>query len=96
MQFLLLAHDGTDAEAPVRRQQARGDHLAAMSKLKASGHFLYGGALLDDAGNMIGSAIVFDFPDRAALDETIARDPYTLGKVWQRVEIKNFRAAQVE
>jgi len=48
MQFLLLAHERQDPDAPQRRQRAREDHLRNMSRLKASGNFLYGGALLDD------------------------------------------------
>jgi uncharacterized protein len=92
-QFLLIAHDGTDAEAPARRQAARPAHLASVAPLVESGRILVGGAILDAAGGMIGSALIAEFPDRAALDAWLAQDPYTTGGVWQRVEVMPFRVA---
>ena len=95
MQFLLIAHDGSDPEAPHRRQQARAAHLLAAAELRRAGHFIIGGALLDASGAMVGSAIVFEFPDRTALDRYLATDPYVSGKVWQQIEIHAFRVAQL-
>jgi hypothetical protein len=92
-QFLVIAHDGTDAEAAARRQAARPAHLASIAPLVGSGRIIIGGAILDDGGGMTGSALIADFPDRAALDAWLAQDPYTTGKVWQRVEILPFRVA---
>lgn len=96
MQFLILALDGTDADAPARRQRVRAEHLAAVGRLKARGHFILGGAILDTQGQMVGSAVVLEFPDRAQLDEYLARDPYVTGNVWQRIEVKPFRVAEVQ
>jgi uncharacterized protein len=96
MQFLILARDGRDPDGPSRRQKIRPDHLSAMSRLKASGNFIFGGAILDEHGTMTGSAVVFDFPDRAALDAWLAREPYVTGNVWQEIEVQPFRAALVE
>lgn len=96
MQFLILARDGTDAEAPARRLAARPDHLAGMATLRDSAHFVFGGATLDEHGAMTGSAIVFEFPDRAALDDWLRRDPYVTGNVWQHIDIQPFRLAKVE
>jgi uncharacterized protein YciI len=42
---------------------------------------------------MTGSAVFVDFPDRAALDAWLARDPYVVQGVWQRIEVKPFRLA---
>ena len=52
-----------------------------------------GGAILDDTGAMIGSATIVEFPDRAALDAWLARDPYVTGGVWQKIEVRPFRVA---
>ena len=93
MQFLITAYDGTDAEAPARRQAVRDAHLAGARELTEKGHFLIGGAILDDAGNMIGSAVVCEFSSRAELDAWLERDPYVTGKVWQKIEVVPFRAA---
>src|SRR3546814_9217057 len=76
MQFLVTAYDGTDAEAPARRQAARDAHLVGARRMTAEGRFLLGGAILDDAGGMIGSACVVAFASRAELDEWLRTDPY--------------------
>jgi uncharacterized protein YciI len=94
MDFLVIAMDGTDKDAPARRAAARGDHLAGITKQKEEGHFVSGGAVLDDDGNMIGSVVVYDFPDRAAAEKCVAEDPYTKGNVWQDVTIRPFRAVR--
>ena len=96
MQFLVLGHDGSDAEAPARRQKVREDHLANMRKLKAQGNFIVGGALLDDKEAMAGSAIIVDFPDRTAFDNWLNNDPYVVGKVWLKIDVKPFRAAKID
>ena len=96
MQFLLLAYDGTDPEALHRRLSVRDEHLSRISDLKKEGEFLFGGAILDDEGKMIGSMIVYDFPNREALDEKLKNEPYINDGVWQKIEIKPFRLAKIE
>lgn len=93
MQFLVISYDGTDAEAPARRQAARPAHLEASRRLKEEGTLIEGGAILDDQVRMIGSMALVDFPDREALDAWLARDPYVVGGVWQRIEVQPFRSA---
>ena len=93
MQFLVTAYDGTDAGAPARRQAVREAHLVGARRLTEEGRFLVGGAILDDADQMIGSCVIADFADRAALDEWLNSDPYVTGGVWQKIEVKPFRAA---
>jgi len=46
------------------------------------------GGLLDDAGKMKGSALVMEFPNRAALDEYLASEPYVVEGVWQKIDIE--------
>ena len=93
MQFLVIAYDGTDPGAPTRRQAVRDAHLVGARKLTAEGHFLIGGAILDDDGQMIGSTVIAEFPTRADLDAWLQSDPYVTGGVWQKIEVKPFRAA---
>lgn len=93
MHFLLLAYDGTDDKALERRMAAREAHLAHAEKQKSTGELLFGGAIMDDAGKMIGSAGVYDFPDRATFDAALAIDPYVTGKVWQNMTIQPYRTA---
>lgn len=96
MQFLLIAYDATDAEAVGRRLSARPEHLEKVAVHKRTGEFLLGGAILDDNGNMIGSMIVYEYPDRKSLDEHLKKEPYITGDVWQKIEIKPFSLARVE
>jgi len=95
VQFILIARDGTDPEAPERRQAARAEHLTNMRRLKATGNYIFGGAILNENGDMVGSTIVFDFPDRAAFDAWLKNDPYVTGNVWQQIEVEGFRVAPV-
>jgi uncharacterized protein len=96
MQFLLLAYDGTDSESLQRRMNVREDHLKKISGLKKEGEFLIGGAILDEGGKMIGSMIVYEFPDRQALDERLKKEPYITEGVWEKIEIQPFRLAKIE
>ena len=78
MQFLVMAYDGTDDKAPERRMAARETHLAGIVKMKEEGKAIYGVAILNDREQMIGSALVVDFPDpgrcgRLAQDRTLRR-----------------------
>ena len=94
MQFLLLGYDGTDAGALDRRMAVREDHLKQIAVLKSKNEFIIGGAMLDDAGKMIGSMIVYEFPDRQSLDEMLKGEPYIINGVWKKIEIKPFRVAK--
>jgi len=96
MQFLLVAFDGTDPGALERRMKVRPEHLEKIAVLKNRGEFLLGGAILDDDEKMIGSMIVYEFPDRAALDESLKKEPYIVSGVWKKIEIKPYRLAKIE
>jgi uncharacterized protein len=93
MPFLVQAFDGDDAESMTRRMAAREAHLATARKLKAEGALLFAGAMLDEAGKMTGSTLVFEAPDQAAVEAIIRADPYLAGDVWRRWTITPFRVA---
>jgi uncharacterized protein len=54
------------------RLAARPAHRASLTELHKRGLVLAAGPLADDSG----AVIVFDVPDRAALDDLLAADPY--------------------
>jgi len=87
-QFLVLLYDGTDAEAPARRQATRRAHLDGLTDKVASGKILFGGRIFNDAQQPTGSFLIANCADRAELDAMIANDPYSKGRVWQTVEVK--------
>ena len=64
--------------------------------MKALGkQIICAGGLLDDAGRMKGSALVMEFPDRAALDAYLANEPYVVEGVWQKIEVETMNAVLV-
>lgn len=93
MQFVIIGRDGTDAEASARRQAVRTTHLEGIQPLVDAGNILMGGSILDDAGAMVGSVILADFPSREELDAWLDHDPYVTGGVWQQFEVTPFRVA---
>lgn len=95
MQFILIAYDGTDAGALERRLSVREGHLSRISVLKNAGEFLFGGAILNENGKMIGSMIVYEYPDRKSLDEQLKTEPYMTEGVWVKVDIQPFRLANI-
>lgn len=93
MQFLVIAHDGTDEGALERRMAVREEHLAVARGLHESGVLKVGGAILSDVGGMIGSAMVIEADSEEQLSELLEADPYRRGDAWQRFEIWPFRRA---
>jgi uncharacterized protein len=93
MQFLVVAKDGTDEGAFERRKRTRPTHLGSIQPLVDRGNVLVGGAILNEAGDMIGSMLLVEFADRADLDAWLDADPYVTVGVWREVEVTPFRAA---
>lgn len=94
-QYLITAFDYTDADALQRRLNVRPSHLEGVKRLKISGNFVLGGAMLNDEGNMIGSTMIVQFEDKEQLEQWKQNDPYVTGQVWDRVEVKPFKVADV-
>jgi uncharacterized protein len=81
--------DGTDDRALDRRLAARGAHVARRDELIEAGSVLYGVALLDERDRMIGSVMIVDFPDRAAVDAWLQTEPYVT--VWHEIDVEPCR-----
>ena len=93
MQFMVIAYDGTDADALNRRLAAREAHLAGAAALKETGQLLAGGAILNAEDRMIGSTLYVEFPSRAELDSWLQNDPYVKGDVWRDITVHPIRLA---
>jgi uncharacterized protein YciI len=93
MQFLVIAHDGTDEDALERRRRTRPSHLESIAPLVDGGNVLVGGAILSEGDDMVGSMLLVDFPTRDDVDAWLARDPYVTAGVWQQIEVHPFRTA---
>lgn len=93
MEFMVIARDGTDTEAPARRASVRNTHLAFIQPYVDRGEVLVGGAMLDAVGGMVGSCVLCDFETREQLNGWLRNDPYVTGGVWEDIEVIPFRTA---
>ncbi len=91
MQFLIKAYDGEGMLE--KRMEVRPRHLEGMNRLGKQ--IICAGGLLDDNGKMKGSALVLDFPDRAALDDYLKHEPYVVEGVWQTIEVETINVVIV-
>lgn len=94
-QYIVHAWDGPDEKALERRMTARPAHFDGARKLKTEGHFILGGAMLNEDGKMIGSTMVLQFETKEQLQQWINSEPYIAGKVWEKIDIYPFRVADV-
>ena len=96
MQFLIIAYDGKDDDAINRRMKMREKHFDGVRYRKKDGEHLYGGAILDENGKMIGSMMVVEYPSLDNLQKNWLRtEPYIVGDVWREIEIKPFRVPDI-
>jgi uncharacterized protein YciI len=88
MLFAIHCLDKSDG-VPLRAA-TRPAHLAYLEGQAA--HLVFAGPLLAaDGTTAIGSLLVVDFPDRAAVDAFAAGDPYAKAGLFAKVEIAGWR-----
>lgn len=95
-QYTIFALDHTDEDAINRRLAVRPNHLHGASVLKKAGNLVMGGALLDEAGKMIGSNMIVQFETEEEFQAYLKVEPYITGNVWDKITIYPFRMATVE
>ncbi len=91
MYFFVKAYDGEGMLD--KRMEVRPRHLEGMKALGRQ--IICAGGLLDETGRMKGSALVMEFPDRAALDDYLANEPYVAEGVWQKIEVETMNVVLV-
>lgn len=91
MDFLITAFDGDDSEALSRRMVARPAHLELGDQMRQEGSLLFAAAILDESDRMIGSSMVVSFPSRQELEAWLEREPYVVGGVWRKIDVKPCR-----
>lgn len=88
--FVLTCIDRNDGlEA---RMSARPAHLEYVDQNAAA--VKLAGPFLDEAGGMIGSMFILEVEDRAAAEAFAASDPYALAGVFERTDIRAFKAVR--
>jgi len=87
MLFTLYCIDGPDSTE--RRLSLRAIHRAHVAKV-ADRLAAAGPLFADDGTTMVGSLLIVDFEDRAALDAWLADEPYTRQGVYASVTVRPF------
>ena len=82
MLFAVLCRDRPGALSI--RKENRASHLAYVEQ---SGVVRVGGPFLDSEGEMCGSLVILDVPDRAAAEAWADGDPYATAGLFETVEI---------
>lgn len=91
---VVVAMDGSDAEAPARRLAARPAHFARVAPAAARGELTLGGAVLDaPGGQMIGSVAVTAHATDEAARAFWNDDPYVTDGVWRDLRLWGTRIA---
>jgi uncharacterized protein YciI len=85
MNFVVIGKDKGAGEYRARHRAAHLDYIAERQE-----PIIYAGPLIEGE-RMIGSLFVFDMPNRAALDEHLAQDPYFSEGIFETVEIYESR-----
>ena len=82
--YALIAHDRPDLE---HRKQHRPAHLEHMARLDAAGRLRYGGPLLNDKQDMVGSLIILEADSLDEAKATYADDPYVIHNVFDHYDV---------
>jgi uncharacterized protein YciI len=94
-QYVIIARDGNDEAALHRRMETRPVHLEGARQLKTDNHFIVGGAMLNDDGQMEGSVMIVQFQTEEQFQNWYKHEPYITAGVWKTIEVKPFRVAEV-
>jgi uncharacterized protein len=94
-QYVIIAYDGIDTEASERRNKTRPFHLAGAKMLKEKNQLITGGAILNEKGQMTGSVMIVQFEQEKEFQEWYKNEPYIKEGVWQKIEVKPFRVADL-
>ena len=87
MYFIVKGLDGTDREAPARRQAVRAKHLEKIKQLANAGKILMAAAYMGEEEQMIGSLLIMNVQSRAEVDAYLAEEPYVTGDVWRTIDV---------
>lgn len=89
MLFMVAAIDRPGMDETRRRM--RKAHLAYLAALGS--RVKIGGAMLNDDEQPLGSLLIIEAKDRAAMEALAAADPFAKAGVFERVDIRPWRAS---
>ena len=82
--YALIARDRPGLE---HRKTNRPAHLEHMAKLDATGRIRYGGPLLNEGQDMVGSRIIIEAESLDDAKTTYAKDPYVIHNVFEHYDV---------
>ncbi len=82
--YALIARDRPGLE---HRKTNRPAHLEHMAKLDATGRIRYGGPLLNEGQDMVGSLIIIEAESLDDAKTTYAKDPYVIHNVFEHYDV---------
>jgi len=92
MQFMITAYDGKDSDAISRRMSVRPRHLENMRRVMENNKILCAGGITNDAGALVGSFLIMEFPSRELFDKYLENEPYVTENVWQDIKVETCNA----
>jgi len=95
MQYIVTGYDFTDEGAIQRRLNVRPHHLDFARATKAAGNLIAAAAILNDDGNAVGSVMFLQFDTEEELDAWKSNEPYVTQGVWETVDVKPARVAEL-
>ncbi len=95
MQYIVTGYDFTDEGAVQRRLNVRPHHLDHARAAKAAGNLITAAAMLNDEGNAVGSVMIMQFETEEQLNAWKNNEPYVTQGVWETVDIKPARVADL-
>jgi uncharacterized protein YciI len=95
MQYIVTGYDFTDDGAIQRRLNVRPHHLDFARATKAAGHLISAAAILNEDGNAVGSVMFLQFETEEELNAWKSSEPYFTQGVWETVDIKPARVADL-
>lgn len=95
-QYLVTAYDYTNEGTVQHRMAVRPHHIDALKEMKAKGNYIKGGAILNEEGDMIGTVMMLQFDNDEELQAWKQAEPYITQKVWETVDIKPFKVAEIQ
>jgi len=95
MQYIVTGYDFTDEGAIQRRLNVRPHHLDFARATKAAGNIITAAAMLNDHGDAVGSVMIMEFETEEELEAWKSNEPYITQGVWETVDVKPARVAQL-
>ena len=84
MYYAFVGYDRPNGVA--QRMAVRPEHLKHLEAL--GDRLLLAGPFLDDKGDMVGSIIVIEAASQKDAEETFARDPFVINRIFDSITIK--------